>query len=151
MNSMFVYKSDGIFRNQAEVDAHVNADGEPLQPNARPGWIRYVDIDGDGEIGPDDRIIIDNSSIMPKYTFGFDLNFGYKNWALDANFQGIAGIRYYQTGNMAFPLTMVPTPPANGSRMPGHLRTRTPDCRWLWKLTGQRFQKILEAGLPISG
>src|SRR5690625_7369992 len=44
-----------------------------------------------------------------------------------------------------FPLTMVPTPPANGSRMPGHLRTRTPDCRWLWKLTGQRFQKILEA------
>lgn len=103
MNSMFVYKSDGIFRNQAEVDAHVNADGEPLQPNARPGWIRYVDIDGDGEIGPDDRIIIDNSSIMPKYTFGFDLNFGYKNWALDANFQGIAGIRYYQTGNMAFP------------------------------------------------
>ena len=103
MNSLYVYKSDGIFRDQAEVDAHINADGDPIQPNAKPGWIRYEDVNGDGSIDGDDRIIVENSSRMPKYTFGFDINLGYKGWALDANFQGIAGIKYYQTGNIAFP------------------------------------------------
>lgn len=103
MNSLYVYKTDGIFRNQEEVDAHVNADGDPIQPNAKPGWIRYVDVDGNGRIDGDDRVIIEDSSIMPKFNFGFDINVAYKGWALSTNWQGISGIRYFQNGNIAFP------------------------------------------------
>ncbi|MEZ4935339.1 MAG: hypothetical protein R2788_24795 [Saprospiraceae bacterium] len=36
-------------KNQAEIDAHTNiTDGELLQPNAKPGDIRFLDSNGDG-------------------------------------------------------------------------------------------------------
>ena len=40
------YKMDGIFQNQAEIDAHPSQIA--LGANAAPGDIRYVDINGDG-------------------------------------------------------------------------------------------------------
>jgi TonB-dependent starch-binding outer membrane protein SusC len=44
LGNFYGYKTDGVFLNQQEVDAHVNSLGEPIQPNAQPGDIRYVDV-----------------------------------------------------------------------------------------------------------
>jgi hypothetical protein len=38
------YKTDGIFQNQAEINAHPSQIG--LGANAAPGDIRYVDVNG---------------------------------------------------------------------------------------------------------
>ncbi len=66
-------QTDGIFQNQAEIDAHA------LQPNASPGDLRYVDVDGDGVIefgSSDDLTVIGNP--IPEITMGFNLNLNYK-------------------------------------------------------------------------
>lgn len=62
-------KTDGVFQNQAEVDAHA------VQPNAQPGDLRYVDVDGDGviEFGSNDDLTVIGNPI-PDYTMGFNLN-----------------------------------------------------------------------------
>ena len=65
-------KTDGIFQNQAEIDAHAT------QVNAAPGDIRYVDINGDGVIDSNDRT--DLGSPIPTFTMGLNLGFTYKNF-----------------------------------------------------------------------
>lgn len=74
------YKTDGIFQNQAEIFQHVNRNGQLLQPNARPGDVRFVDVNGDGVIDANDRTMIGNPT--PAWTFGFNSTFEYKNWDL---------------------------------------------------------------------
>jgi TonB-linked SusC/RagA family outer membrane protein len=66
-------KTDGIFQNQAEIDAHA------VQPDAQPGDIRYVDIDGDGviEFGSDEDLSMIGNPI-PDFTMGINLNINYK-------------------------------------------------------------------------
>lgn len=66
------YKTDGIFQNQDEIDAHA------LQDGANPGDIRYVDVNGDGEITDDDRTKIGDP--FPEFTIGWNLNMKYKNF-----------------------------------------------------------------------
>jgi hypothetical protein len=46
------YKTDGIFQNQAEINAHPSQIG--LGANAAPGDIRYVDVNGDNVIDAKD-------------------------------------------------------------------------------------------------
>ncbi len=67
----FGLRTDGIFQNQAEVDAHAT------QNNAEPGNIRYVDTNNDGAINADDRVVIGNPN--PDLQLGADFNFKYKN------------------------------------------------------------------------
>jgi TonB-linked SusC/RagA family outer membrane protein len=69
-------KTDGIFQNEAEVAAHINANGELLQSKAKPGDIRFVDSDGDGTINlDDDRVNL--GSPHPDFTGGVNLNLEY--------------------------------------------------------------------------
>ncbi|GJM64029.1 TonB-dependent receptor [Persicobacter diffluens] len=89
MPFMFGYKTNGIFQNENEVNDHRNSEGELIQPNAKPGDIRYVDINGDGKIDDDDRTQISNA--VPKWNYGFTLNMNYKQWDFSAFFQGQAG------------------------------------------------------------
>ncbi len=83
IGSFYGYKTDGIFQNQAEVDAHATQDG------AAPGRLRFVDVSGDGEITADDRTLIGN--YHPDLTAGLGLGFTYKNWDLNAFFFGSFG------------------------------------------------------------
>jgi len=66
------YKTDGIFQNQAEVDASAQAG------NASPGDIRFVDTDGSGDITDADRVNIGKP--QADYNMGLNLSFDYKNW-----------------------------------------------------------------------
>ncbi len=82
MGVFYGVKTDGIFQNQGEIDAYVNGDGDLIQPNAKPGDIKFIDTNGDGSISDGDRVQIGNP--FPDFTgglnlnaemFGFDLNF----------------------------------------------------------------------------
>ncbi len=72
------YVTDGIFQNQNEIFAHIGSTGKVLQPNAKPGDVRFVDVNGDGRITPDDRTMIGKPT--PDWTFGFNANFEYKQF-----------------------------------------------------------------------
>lgn len=69
-------KTDGIFQNQAEVDAHPSQSA--LGAEARPGDFRYVDTNGDGIINFDDRTYLGKPQAT--YYMGLNLNFKYKNF-----------------------------------------------------------------------
>ena len=69
------YKSDGVFQNQAEVDAHPSQ--LALGANAAPGDIRYMDVNGDNVIDVNDRTNIGDP--IPSATMGFNLQLNYKN------------------------------------------------------------------------
>ena len=94
VNSFYGFVTDGIFQNQAEIQAYTNAEGGLIQPNARPGDFRWKDTDGDGAITDADRDFIGNP--LPKITYGFTLNVNYKNFDLMVFAQGAAGNQIYQ-------------------------------------------------------
>jgi hypothetical protein len=70
------YQTDGIFQNQAEIDAHpTQAVG--TAPTA-PGDIRFKDINGDGVVDINDRTDIGDA--IADFTMGLNFTFNYKNF-----------------------------------------------------------------------
>ncbi len=90
------WQTDGIFQNQAEVDAAAT------QNNAAPGDIRFKDVNGDGTIDGDDRVVLGDP--FPDITYGISLDGNYKNFDLTILFTGVSGneifnaTRYYLDG-----------------------------------------------------
>ncbi|PWG78640.1 SusC/RagA family TonB-linked outer membrane protein [Pararcticibacter amylolyticus] len=82
------YKMNGIFQNQAEVDAYVK-DGQKIQPYAQPGDVRFVDKNNDGKIDAADRMYL--GMPMPDIFAGFNFNVSYKNFDLGGFFSGSFG------------------------------------------------------------
>ena len=99
----FGFETAGLFQNQADLDAHVNSEGIPLQPDAAPGDLIFVDINEDGVIDEDDRTVIGDPT--PTWTYGNDFTFGYKNFELQIFGQGVWGNEIY-TANRRFDLQM---------------------------------------------
>ncbi|MGK7395296.1 MAG: SusC/RagA family TonB-linked outer membrane protein [Candidatus Cyclobacteriaceae bacterium M3_2C_046] len=87
VGQFYGYVADGIFANQAEVDAHAN------QPGAAPGDVRFRDLNNDNDITPDDRQVIGNP--LPDFFYGFSGNFNWKNFDMSLFFQGVAGNDIY--------------------------------------------------------
>ena len=83
------YKTDGIFQNTAEVFQHIGITGQPLQPNAVPGDVRFVDVNNDGKIDPDDRTMIGDPT--PDWTFGFNASASYMNFDFSMMITGAYG------------------------------------------------------------
>ena len=83
------YKTNGVFQNYNEVNSYVNADGGLIQPSARPGDTRFVDINGDGQITSDDRTMIGKGT--PDWNFGLNFNADWKGFDFNMFFQGVAG------------------------------------------------------------
>lgn len=70
------YKTDGIFQNQAEVDAHPSQ--LALGAEASPGDLRFVDVNGDGTLDDKDRTNIGDP--IPTATMGFNIQMNYKQF-----------------------------------------------------------------------
>jgi|WetSurMetagenome_2_1015567.scaffolds.fasta_scaffold17520_2 TonB-dependent starch-binding outer membrane protein SusC len=84
------YKANGIFQSQTEIDTYTNAEGNHVtQEGARPGDLRYVDVNKDGEITAGDYTDIGNPT--PDLTYGINLSVDYKGFDLNASFYGVAG------------------------------------------------------------
>jgi TonB-linked SusC/RagA family outer membrane protein len=98
INSYYLLQADGIFQSDEEV-----ANSAFQSNSTKAGYIRYKDINKDNIINGDDRVIVNTSTVIPTYTYGFGVNVGYKGISLNAFFQGVAGIKLYPTANLAFP------------------------------------------------
>ena len=74
VSSFYGYTADGIFRSQAEVDAHAAQDGKDV------GRIRFKDLNGDGVINDMDKGAVGNPH--PDWYGGLNLGFNYKQFDL---------------------------------------------------------------------
>ena len=118
-NAIYVYKTDGLFQNQAEVDAYYekyywNADhsgpkegnilpapGKQKTNTLRPGARKLVDLDGDGTITRNDIYYAGDAS--PRLSFGIKAGLEWKGIDFSMFFQGIGKQKILRTGNMYAP------------------------------------------------
>lgn len=76
----YLIKTDGIFRSQEEVMNHVNSEGKIIQPNAKPGDVKYIDFNDDGNITDSDRQY--SGSSFPAWSVSLNSTFEYKGFDL---------------------------------------------------------------------
>ncbi|WP_330443916.1 SusC/RagA family TonB-linked outer membrane protein [Flavobacterium sp. C4GT6] len=81
-------QTDGIFQNQAEIDAYAQ-NGNPVQPNAQPGDVKFVDRNGDGVINADDKTKIGDPN--PDYYYGLNVQLNYKAFDFSVYTYGAGG------------------------------------------------------------
>lgn len=101
------YLHDGIFQNQQEIDGYTYVDSngktQLIQPNAKPGDIRFKDLDGKNGLNGDDRTMIGKPN--PDWTYGFTLSADWKGLDFSAFFQGSIGndiYKLYRRSNVTF-------------------------------------------------
>lgn len=83
----------GIFQNQAEIDNYVDKDGNKIQPGAKPGDLKFEDLNEDGKINDNDRKYMGNA--FPKVTYGFTANVAWKRFDLSLFLQGVSGVKLF--------------------------------------------------------
>lgn len=81
--SIFGYKTDGLFVDQADVESSAD------QVGARPGGLKFQDLNGDGTIDADDRDFIGNT--LPDLEYGIRIDLGYKNFDFSIFGSGVSG------------------------------------------------------------
>src|SRR5688572_17059322 len=81
--AVFGYRTNGIFQNQGEVDAHAVQTGKDV------GRIRYADINNDGVINASDRDWL--GTLLPSLEYGLRIDLAYKNFDLSVFGSGVAG------------------------------------------------------------
>jgi len=91
--SYYVLKTDGIFQSQAEADNYKNIKGTKIQPNAKAGDFKFVDINGDGSIDGKDRYFA--GSAYPDFSYGLSFNASYKNFDFNIFAQGVQGNKLF--------------------------------------------------------
>jgi len=99
--SFYGYRVEGIFQNQAEIDAANAAAAAAGSPSntyqgqgVRPGDFKFKDLpdaegNKNGYITEEDREILGNG--FPKLNYGLNAGVSYKNWDVNVFLYGIAG------------------------------------------------------------
>lgn len=96
----YLIKTDGLFRTQEEVYAHTNSEGKIIQPNAKPGDVKFIDYNDDGAITDADRQHA--GSTIPKFELGMNIGFDYKNFDLQFQLGGAFGHKSFNGPRSAF-------------------------------------------------
>lgn len=86
IGSYYGYVVDGIYQNESDIS---NAPVDTQAPDPAPGDFRFKDINGDGQITPEDRTVTGN--YFPDFTWGITNTFRYKGVDLSFLFQGMEG------------------------------------------------------------
>ncbi|MGB3080248.1 MAG: TonB-dependent receptor [Saprospiraceae bacterium] len=96
LGSFYLYKMEGIFQTQAEIDASA------FQSNdTRPGDVKFADLNGDNVIDDKDRAHLGNP--FPDFTYGFNASLNWKHFDLSVLVQGVQGNDvYFLYGNFAY-------------------------------------------------
>ncbi|MEQ8420048.1 MAG: TonB-dependent receptor [Arenibacter algicola] len=77
------YDYIGIFQSEEEIASNPSRSGD------KPGYPQYRDVSGDGEITPDDYVIIGDPN--PDFTWGLNSTLNYKNFDMGIFFRGSQG------------------------------------------------------------
>ncbi|ANH80731.1 hypothetical protein A8C56_06840 [Niabella ginsenosidivorans] len=93
MGSWFVIQTAGLFQSQEEINNYKNSAGRIIQPNAKPGDVKYVDLNDDGQINDQDRTY--RGSPWPTLQSGLQFNGSYKGFNINLQFIGIFGNKIY--------------------------------------------------------
>lgn len=107
INSIYGYMANGLYQSQDEIN------NGPTQIGAlKPGDVRYIDVAGavdadgkdipDGKITDADKVII--GSTIPRYTYGGNLDLGWKGIRLSAFVQGVGKADGYLNAHYVIPL-----------------------------------------------
>jgi TonB-linked SusC/RagA family outer membrane protein len=107
VGAFYGYKVAGIFQSQSEINSYVDKNGNMIQPLAKPGDFKYVDVDGDGNINTaGDRTYLGNP--YPNLNMDFSIKADFKGFDLLAELYGSYGQkvanttkRYLITGDRA--------------------------------------------------
>lgn len=82
INVVYDYKMTGVWQTGEDVSKQ--------DPTAKPGSLKFADLNGDGKITPDDRTILGQTD--PKWTGGITNTFHYKNINLSVFIQTVQGM-----------------------------------------------------------
>lgn len=80
--SYYGYIVEGIYQTEEEIK-------NSAEPNAKPGYPKIKDLNNDGRITTADQTVIGNP--FPKFTYGWQNSFSYKDFRLDIFLQGQQG------------------------------------------------------------
>ncbi len=95
IGAFYGYRTDGIFQNQQELDNY------PSLSQAGVGDLRFVDVNGDGQITGEDRTYL--GSPIPDFVYGFSVDLNYRNWDLSISLQGQTGNEIFNGKNVVRP------------------------------------------------
>lgn len=93
MSAWYMLKAEGLFQSQDEINNYKNKNGTVIQPQAKPGDVKYLDNNGDGQINNDDRVLL--GSPWPKFQGGAQFNASYKQFSLNLQVVGVFGYKVY--------------------------------------------------------
>ncbi|GAB2790466.1 TonB-dependent receptor [Rhabdobacter roseus] len=83
LGNFFGYQQIGVFRDQADLDA------SPRFADARPGDVKFADVNNDNVIDANDRTLIGNN--QPDFIYGFNNTISFKGFDLSIAAQGVQG------------------------------------------------------------
>ncbi|WP_289022021.1 TonB-dependent receptor [uncultured Salegentibacter sp.] len=81
--SIFGYETDGLFQSEEDIA------NSPEQVGARPGSLKFKDLNNDGVIDTDDRDFI--GTTLPDLEYGIRIDLGYRNWDFSVFGSGVTG------------------------------------------------------------
>lgn len=144
IGTFYGYEFDGIFQSDEKAaSSPVLVGQEPSSPNpasiARAGDRKYRDINNDGKIDADDRTLLGTAN--PKFTWGFNNSFTYKNMELSFFIQGADGNKMANLNNF----DLLNFNGQNNVLAEGGLNRWTPDNR------GNKYPRALAAGSLDQG
>jgi TonB-linked SusC/RagA family outer membrane protein len=100
--AFFGYEVLGVFQNEAQIANSGYTSAFIADNNIKPGDLIYRDVNGDGVVNDQDRVIL--GSYLPKFTYGFNGGFNYKQFEFSFLAQGQSGysILNRKRGEMIF-------------------------------------------------
>lgn len=92
MGQFYGFKALGVVQEGEDWPGVASSGGK-----AKPGDVKYMDINGNGVIDDDDRTIIGNPN--PDFTYGFNTSLSWKGLTVTASFNGSFGNDVYNANN----------------------------------------------------
>ena len=89
VSQFYGFEMLGIFQNQTEINNHADNSGDLIQPGAKPGDVKYADLNKDGTITEEDKKYIGDPS--PDLYYGITLSARYKAFDFTTTLQGTVG------------------------------------------------------------
>lgn len=96
ISAWYLYQADGFYNSYEEI-----SNSATVGSGVKPGYIKYKDLNNDGKIDDNDRKVSGN--LTPSITYAFNLMLGWKGLEFSAQFQGVADVCTYLSGNLAAP------------------------------------------------